>query len=110
MKLYGVSLDFNDMRSCGILPDMCVDWDHRSEELSENEKLLSYWDEHLKSLLDETKNVVVGNIENKSLVFSADEKAIDLIKKHFPEIKITTAEYEEIIQCDYCIKHDYLKS
>ena len=40
MELYGVTLDFDDMRSCGLLPDLCADWDHRSEELTENEKLL----------------------------------------------------------------------
>lgn len=110
MKMYGVALDFNDMKSCGLLPDLCIDWDHRSEELSENEKLLSYWDKHLEELLGETKDVVVGNMEHKSVVYSADDKAIDLIKKHFKEIDISSAEYDDIIQCDYCIKHDYLKS
>ncbi len=109
MKLYGVTLDFNDMKSCGLLPELCLDWDHRSEELSENEKLISYWEHNLQNLLKETKNVVVGNIENRSIIYSADKKAIDLIQKHFKEIELSTVLYEELIQCDYCIKHDYLK-
>jgi len=110
MELYGVTLDFDDMRSCGLLPDMCLDWDHRSEELTENEKLLSYWDQNLKNLLDETQDVVVGNIENKSVVYSADEEAIYLIKKHFREIELSKANYEDITNCEFCITHDYLKS
>lgn len=110
MKMQGVTLDFNDMRTCGIIPDVCIDFDHRSEELEENEKLLSYWDEHVKELLKDTKNVVIGNLNHSSIVYSADKDAIDSIKKHFPEIDLSTAEYEEITKCDYCITHDYMKS
>lgn len=110
MKLYGITLDFDDMRSCGLLPDLCLDWDHRSEELTENEKLLSYWDDNIKTLLSKTKNVVVGNIENKSIVYSADKEAIDIIRNIFKEMELSTIHYDEIRQCDHCIKHDYLKS
>ncbi len=109
MKLYGITLDFNDMKSCGLLPDMCLDWDHRSEELSENEKLISYWDNRLKALLNETKNVVVINDENISMVYSADKEAIDLIKKHFKEIELNSVEYEKMHRCDFCIEHDYIQ-
>lgn len=110
MKLYGITLDFDDMRSCGLLPDLCLDWDHRSEELTENEKLLSYWDDNIKTLLSKTKNVVVGNIENKSIVYSADKEAIDIIRNIFKEMELSTIHYDEIRQCDHCIQHDYLKS
>lgn len=110
MELQGVTLDFNDAKSCGLLPDMCLDWDRRSEELTENPKLLSYWDKNLKKLLSKTKNVVVGNIENKSMVYSADKKAINLIKKFFKEMKINKIEYDKIEKCQYCIEVDYLKS
>ncbi len=109
MKLYGVTLDFDDVKSCGLLPDLCVDWDHRSEELTENEKLLSYWEENIQKLLEKTNNVVVGNIENKSIAYSADDKAIQIIKKLFKEIKLSSIHYDEIQQCQNCIKHDYLK-
>lgn len=110
MKLYGITLDFNDMKSCGLLPDMCLDWDHRSEELSENQKLLSYWDKHLKDLLDETNKVVVINDEHKSMVYSKDKNAVDLIKKHFKEIELSAIDYENMNRCDYCVQHDYLQS
>ncbi len=109
MKLYGVSLDFDDVKSCGLLPDLCADWDHGSEELTENEKLLSYWDDNIKKLLEKTNKVVVGNIENKSIAYSGDEEAIDIIKNLFKEIELSSIYYEEIRQCDNCIKHDYLK-
>jgi len=110
MKLYGVTLDFDDMRSCGLLPELCLDWDHRSEELTENEKLLSYWDQNIKKLLKQTQNVVVGNIANKSIAYSADDEAIDVIKSLFKEIELTSIHYDEIDQCEHCITHDYLKS
>lgn len=110
MKLYGVTLDFDDIKSCGLLPDLCLDWDHRSEELTENEKLLSYWDKNIQKLLGKTKKVVVGNIANKSVAYSADEEAIEIIKSIFKEIKISSVHYDEIRECQECIVHDYLKS
>ena len=110
MKLYGVSLDFNDMRSCGLLPDMCIDWDHGSEELSENEKLLSYWDKNVQEVLNKTQKVVLGNIGTKSLIYSADKEAIEIIKEQFKEIQLTSLDYDEIDQCENCIKIDYLAS
>jgi hypothetical protein len=110
MKLYGVTLDFDDIKSCGLLPDLCLDWDHGSEELTENEKLISYWDENVKKLLNKTQNVVVGNITNKSVAYSEDEEAIQIIKDIFKEIEISSIQYEEILKCQECIVHDYLKS
>ncbi|MCP4970435.1 MAG: hypothetical protein GY932_07580 [Arcobacter sp.] len=109
MILRGVTLDFDDIKSCGLLPDLCIDWDHGSEELSENEKLISYWDQNVKELLDKTQNVVIGNIANKSVVYSADEEAIDLIKETFKEIELSSVSYSDIIECKECIVHDYLK-
>lgn len=109
MKLQGITIDFNDIKSCGILPDMCVDFDQRSDELSENENLLAYWDNRLENLMKETKDLVIVNDENKSLVYSANEKAIDLIKKHFKELELSSIDYEEIHKCDFCVQHDYLK-
>ena len=85
--LYGVTLDFDDIKSCGLLPELCRDWDHRSEELSENEKLLSYWDKNIAELLLRTQKVVIGNIGEKSIVYSADEKAIEIIKEIFKKLK-----------------------
>lgn len=108
MELYGVTLDFDDMKSCGLLPDLCLDWDHRSEELTENEKLLSYWDKNVEELLEKTDKVVLGNIGNKSVVYSADEKAVELIKNQFKEMQLSSIKYDEIDQCENCIKVDYL--
>jgi hypothetical protein len=109
MKLYGVILDFDDVKSCGLLPELCVDWDSKYEDLAENEKLLSYWNDNINELLSKTKNIIYGNIGNKSIVYSADEEAISLIKEIFNEIEITSIEYEDIMRCENCIKHDYLK-
>ncbi|PLY05177.1 MAG: hypothetical protein C0625_14195 [Arcobacter sp.] len=108
MELYGVTLDFDDMRSCGLLPDLCADWDHRSEELTENEKLLSYWDNNIKELLKKTDKVILGNIGNKSVLYSADENTVQLIKEQFKEMELSKIMYEEIDQCENCIKVDYL--
>lgn len=110
MKLQGVSLDFDDMRSCGLLPDLCADWDHGSEELSENQKLLSYWDNNVKEVLDKTDKVVLGNIGTKSVLYSADKDAIELIKKQFKEMEISSIDYDKIDHCENCIKVDYLAS
>ena len=30
-------LDFDDMKTCALLPELCVNWDRGSEELSEVE-------------------------------------------------------------------------
>lgn len=109
MKLYGVTLDFDDVKSCGLLPELCADWDSKYEDLAENEKLLSYWNDNINELLSKTKNIIYGNIGNKSIVYSADEEAISLIKEIFNEIELTSIEYEDIIRCENCIKHDYLE-
>lgn len=109
MKLYGVTMDFDDIKTCGLLPKLCVDWDHRSEELSENEAFDLYWNTNTKELLSKTKKVVLGNDGNKSLVYSADKEAITFIKEIFKEMTLNSLEYEEINQCELCITHDYLK-
>jgi len=108
MKLYGVSLDFDDMRSCGLLPDLCVGWDHGSEDLTENQELLSYWDNNIREVLNKTDKIVLGNINTKSVVYTADEKAINIIKEQFKEIELSCVDYDDIEQCENCIKVDYL--
>lgn len=109
MELYGITLDFNDLKSCGIKEDMCLDFDNRSDELSENEKLISYWDNNIKQLLEETDKVVIINDKNKSMVYSNEEEAITLIKKHFKEMEVTKIDYEDLNRCDFCVQHDYLE-
>ena len=110
MKLHGVVLDFDDIKTCGLLPTLCLDWDRRSEELTENEKLIAYWDKNVKELLKQTKKIVIGNIGNKSIAYSADERSISIIKEVFKEIEISSLEYEEITHCENCITHDYLEN
>ena len=109
MELYGITLDFTDLKSCGIKPDMCLEFDHRFDELSENEKLISYWESNIKKVLEETDKVVVLNDEHKSMVYSADEEAIEIIKKHFKEISLSKVSDEELDRCDTCVQQDYLQ-
>ncbi|MCJ8326754.1 MAG: hypothetical protein MJK08_06595 [Campylobacterales bacterium] len=109
MTLYGITMDFDDIKTCGLLPDLCVDWDHRSEELSENEAFDLYWNKNTQELLSKTQKLVLGNDGNKSLVYSADEEAISFIKEIFKEMTLNSLEYEDINQCERCITLDYLK-
>lgn len=110
MKVYGVTLNFDDIRSCGLLPKLCIGWDSRYEDLTENEKLVSYWDKNIEKLLEKTKDIVYGDIGEISIVFSANEEAISYIKEIFKELELTSMEYEDIMRCENCIKHDYLES
>lgn len=110
MKLYGVTLNFDDIRSCGLLPKMCKDWDSRSEDLTDNEKLVSYWNDNIQKLLQKTKNIIYGDLQDTSIVFSADEEAISYIKEIFKELELISMEYEDIMRCENCIKHDYLEN
>ncbi len=109
MKLQGITIDFYDKRTCGLLPDLCTQWDIRYDELEDNEELLKYWDESLKKVLAKTDKVVSGNVEGKSILYSADEEAIKIIKEEFSELELQTIEYEDIIRCEHCITHDYLE-
>lgn len=109
MKLQGITIDFYDKRTCGLLPDLCAQWDIRYDELEDNEELLKYWEESLKKVLAKTDKVVSGNVEGKSILYSADEKAIKIIKEEFSELELQTIEYEDIIRCEHCITHDYLE-
>ncbi len=43
MMLQGVSIDFNDRKTCGLLPALCLQWDEKYDELEDNEELLKYW-------------------------------------------------------------------
>ncbi|RXK07246.1 hypothetical protein [Halarcobacter bivalviorum] len=109
MKLQGITIDFYDKRTCGLLPDLCTQWDIRYDELEDNEELLKYWEESLKKVLAKTDKVVSGNVEGKSILYSADEEAIKIIKEEFSELELQTIEYEDIIRCEHCITHDYLE-
>lgn len=109
MKLQGVTIDFYDKRTCGLLPDLCANWDIRYDELEDNEELLSYWEKSLNNVLKKTKKVVSGNMEGKSILYSADEDAIQIIKEEFFKLELQTINYEDIIKCDHCIKHDYIE-
>jgi len=102
-------MDFDDIKTCGLVPESCVDWDQGSEDLNENEAFDLYWNKNIQELLAKTQKVVLGNDGNKSLVYSADKDAIACIKEVFKEIDLTSVEYEDINQCDRCVTLDYLK-
>jgi len=108
MELQGITIDFNDKRTCGLLPELCLDWDERYDELDDNQELIDYWESNLKKVTDKTHNIVSGNIETKSILYSADKDAIQIIQDNFPEIKINTILYSEVNHCDHCLEYDYL--
>jgi len=109
MTLHGITMNFDDIRTCGMIPDACANWDHGSEELSENEAFDLYWNQNIQKLLAKTQKVVIGSDGNKSLVYTADKEALSYIKEIFKEMIIDSIEYENINQCDRCITLDYLK-
>lgn len=108
MLLEGITIDFNDKHTCGLLPDLCLEWDEKYDELDDNQELINYWESNLKKITDKTHNIVSGNIETKSILYSADPYAISLIKDTFNEIKLDTVEYDHITKCDHCLEYDYL--
>lgn len=108
MELQGITIDFDDKKTCGLLPDLCLQWDTRYDELEDNEELINYWDNNLNRVLSQTKKVVCGNIGEKSIVYSADKDAIEIIAKEFKELKLQKINYEDIIHCENCITNDYL--
>jgi len=109
MLLHGVIMDFDDIRTCGLVPDACINWDQGSEELTENEAFDLYWNKNIQKLLSKTQKVVLGSEGNKSLVYTADEEALAYIKEIFHELNISSVEYKDINQCERCITLDYLK-
>lgn len=110
MELQGITIDFFDKRICGMLPDLCLHWDIRYDELEDNEELLKYWDERVKNVLAKTNRVVCGNIDGKSIIYSADEEAIDIISNEFKGLKLQKINYEDINKCEHCITNDYIAS
>ncbi len=108
MELYGITIDFNDKHTCGLLPELCLEWDERYDELDDNQELIDYWESNLKKVTDKTHNVVCGNIETKSILYSADPFAIDLIKENFKELRIDSIDYSKMVKCDHCLDYDYL--
>lgn len=108
MKLQGVTIDFNDRKTCGLLPELCLKWDEKYDELEDNEELLKYWENNLNKIIAKTDKIVSGNMGSKSIVYSHDEEVIALIKDVFSNLELKTIEYEDIIKCDHCLKYDYL--
>ncbi len=108
MKLQGITIDFDDRKTCGLLPELCLNWDEKYEALEDNVDLINYWETNFKKIADKTDKIVAGNIEAKSIVYSADEEVISLIKETFKEINLKTIEYDDIMRCDHCLTHDYL--
>lgn len=107
MQLQGITIDFDDRKTCGLLPELCLNWDEKYEALEDNEDLLNYWETNLKKITNVTDKIVAGNIEAKSIVYSADEEVIALIKETFKEINLKTINYDDIMKCDHCLTHDY---
>jgi hypothetical protein len=108
MKLQGVSIDFDDVRTCGLLPHLCLKWDFRTDEMDDNTDLVEYWEGNLKKILAVSSSVVAGNLGTKSIVYSADERTIGLIDEIFKELQLEEIEYESILKCENCLHHDYL--
>ncbi len=108
MELQGVTIDFDDRKTCGLLPELCLQWDFRTDELEDNEELINYWEDNLKKVLAVSQNVVAGNVGTKSILYSADQKAIEAIKSTFKELELSHIDYKEIMKCENCLHHDYL--
>lgn len=108
MILKGITIDFNDRKTCGLLPSLCLKWDEKFDELEDNEDLLKYWENNLNKVLSKTQNVVSGNVGSKSIVYSADDEAIALIQEAFKDLELKTINYEDIIKCEHCLEYDYL--
>ena len=108
MELRGVTIDFDDRKTCGLLPDLCLQWDFRTDELEDNEELISYWENNLKKVLNDSQKVIAGNVGTKSILYSADEFTIGLIEKTFKELNLKTITYDDIMKCENCLHHDYL--
>lgn len=108
MELKGVTIDFDDRKTCGLLPDLCLTWDFRADEISDDTELVTYWEDNLQKVLDQSSKVVAGNMGTKSILYSADEDTIELIKQYFKELHLETIEYDNILKCENCLHHDYL--
>jgi hypothetical protein len=108
MQLQGVEIDFANRKTCSLLPSLCLKWDEKSDELEDNMELQAYWNENLNKVLSTTKEIVSGNIGSKSIVYSANEEAIQAIKEAFSELSLQTIKYDDIIKCEHCLKYDYL--
>lgn len=108
MQLKGITIDFDDRRTCGLLPQLCLQWDEKYDELEDNEDLTEYWEKNIKEILSHTKDVVSGNMGSKAIIYSGEKKSIDIIKKVFKELELNTINYDDIIKCENCLKYDYL--
>jgi hypothetical protein len=110
MEMQGVTIDFNDRKTCGLLPALCLKWDEKFDALEDNEELLKYWESNLAKVLERTKNVVSGNMGTKSIVYSNDPEAVAVIKEVFSDLELKTIDYKDIIKCEHCLDYDYLNN
>jgi hypothetical protein len=108
VQLRGITIDFDDRKTCGLLPDLCLEWDEKSEELEDNQKLIDYWENNMEKVLSKTDKIVSGNIGSKAVVYSANEEAISIIRDTFKDLNLSSIEYEDIAKCERCLKYDYL--
>ena len=63
MKLQGITIDFNDKRTCGLLPELCLAWDEKYDELDDNQELINYWESNLKKITDKVDSKEIGEIK-----------------------------------------------
>lgn len=108
MQLKGITIDFDDKKTCGLLPDLCLEWDEKFDELEDNQNLVDYWENNVKKVLSQTKNIVNGNIGSKAVIYSADEESIKIIKDVFSELELSSLSYEELTSCESCLLYNYL--
>ncbi|RXJ96477.1 hypothetical protein CRV00_02355 [Malaciobacter molluscorum] len=108
MKLKGITIDFDDKKTCGLLPDLCFEWDEKFEELEDNQKLIKYWENNVNKVLSQTKNIITGTINSRAIICSANDEAIKIIKETFKDLELSTISYEELMQCESCLSHNYL--
>jgi len=109
MELLGITFDFYDKKTCGMLPDLCLELDERYDELEDNEKLLSYWERGVENILSQTNKVIHGTIDGKSIIYSADKEAIEIISNEFADLELQAIHYKELTDYEEeCFTNNYL--
>lgn len=109
MELKGISLDFADKKTCGLLPHLCLEWDEKYDQLEDNQKLIDYWDKNIKKVLSQTTKIVNGNIGSTAIIYSADKDAIKIIKNVFNNLELSSLKYDDIIKFERWLLNNYLK-
>lgn len=108
MNLKGIVLDYKDKKSCALLPDKCLAWDEKSEELQENEELIKYFEKNLDKVFSQTNKIIGGSIEGRGIVCSDDEEAIEIINNTFKELDLQNISSNEISKYNTSLKYNYL--